>query len=82
MEATTIEPTIKEEIEQILGSPLSQTEDLLGAGILDSLNAVQLIEALEEKFDISVPVEEFTQENLDSVSALAALVEKYQENGQ
>ena len=48
----------------------------LDAGILDSTGALELVYHLEQTYGIQVLDEEFVPENLDSISRLAAFVER------
>ena len=54
-------------------------EDLIGEGILDSLDIVTLITEINLTFDVSIPAEEVVPENFNSVSALWALIERLDE---
>ena len=48
----------------------------LEEGIIDSTGILELVNYLEEEFEISVDDEELIPENLDSISNVAAYVEK------
>jgi len=54
---------------------LAPEENLLAQGIIDSIAIVQLVEFLEEKFDINVSEDEVVPENFESIAALAAFVQ-------
>jgi methoxymalonate biosynthesis acyl carrier protein len=56
------------------GSEVSPDEPLIENGVLTSLQTVELVTFLEEKFDIFVEDEEFDEENFGSVEAIAGLV--------
>ena len=49
---------------------------LIDDGILSSLDIIQLIGALNDEFDISIPATEIVPANFNSVDALAAMVER------
>jgi len=49
---------------------------LIDDGILSSLDIIQLIGALNDEFDISIPATEIIPANFNSVDALCAMVEK------
>ena len=68
-------------IESITNSSLEPQDGLLDNGVLDSLMTMQVIEAIEKEFGITLETEDFTHENFNSVAAIAAMVEKYQQNG-
>ena len=57
----------------------SVEEDLIGEGILDSLDIVTLITEINLTFDVSIPAEEVVPENFNSVSAIWALIERLDE---
>ena len=54
-------------------------EDLIGEGILDSLDIVTLITEINNAFDISVPSEELIPENFNSARAIMALITRLDE---
>lgn len=71
-----------EKIKQIMVDTLSCDEEkiTLDASIaddlsIDSLDAVELVMALEEAFDIKIPDEELT--NMETVKDIVDCVEKY-----
>ena len=49
---------------------------LIDDGILSSLDIIQLIGALNDEFDISIPATEIIPANFNSVDAMAAMVER------
>ncbi|MBQ2249085.1 MAG: acyl carrier protein [Clostridia bacterium] len=54
-------------------------EDLIGDGILDSLDIVTLITEINCTFDVSIPAEEIIPENFASADAILALIERLDE---
>ncbi|MFL6032745.1 MAG: phosphopantetheine-binding protein [Rubrobacteraceae bacterium] len=56
------------------GHDVSPDEQLIENGVLTSLQTVELVTFLEERFDIIVEDEEFDEENFGSVEAIAGLV--------
>ena len=56
------------------GREVSPGEPLIENGVLTSLQTVELVTFLEERFDIIVEDEEFDEENFGSVEAIASLV--------
>ncbi len=62
-------------------SKLADDVSLLGQGLIDSTGVLELVSFLERDFGIVLPDEEMTPENLDSVNALCALVERKQAAG-
>ena len=55
---------------------LSNDDDLLDMGILDSMAIMQLVAHLEQQYDINVPTEEIDPANFESIDALAAFIDK------
>jgi acyl carrier protein len=55
-------------------SDLSDSGSLVESGILDSTGVIELIAFLEHTFEIAVPEEGMTAENLDSVDRICSLV--------
>ena len=55
---------------------LDNAESFMDKGIVDSTGMMEVINFLEEEFDISVDDEEMVPENLDSVNAIVAYVER------
>ena len=53
--------------------------DLVGDGILDSLDIVTLITEINSEFDVSIPAEEILPENFCSAEAIYALIERLDE---
>ncbi len=56
------------------GREVSPDEPLIENGVLTSLQTVELVTFLEERFDIMVEDGEFDEENFGSVDAIASLV--------
>jgi len=55
---------------------LGNDDSFLEKGVIDSTGVLELVEWLEDTFDISVDDEELIPENLDSVNQLAAFITK------
>ena len=51
---------------------LSDEEDLLGSGLLDSLSVMSLVHFMEQELGIDVPAEDVTIENFVSLAAIEA----------
>lgn len=49
---------------------------LIDDGILSSLDIIQLIGALNDEFDISIPATEIVPDNFNSVDAMEAMVKR------
>ncbi len=57
------------------GRDVANDEPLIENGVLTSLQTVELVMFLEERFGVVIEDEEFDEENFGSVDAIAALVE-------
>jgi len=66
---------IKQEIMRNPKANLREDEDLLGAGILDSLAILQLVAYIEDEFGFKIPDEDVVFENFQSIDALAGYLE-------
>ncbi|HBB32136.1 MAG TPA: acyl carrier protein [Cyanobacteria bacterium UBA8803] len=78
-----IEQLIKEQISKEImydsDFVLESNESLFARGIINSMAVIRLIRFMEEKFDISIEVEEETRQNFESVNSLKNFVlKKYQ----
>ena len=51
-------------------------DTLIDDGLLSSLDIIQLIVALNDEFDISIPATEIIPDNFNSVDAMVAMVER------
>lgn len=54
------------------------TDNLVGDGVIDSFDIVQIISDLESTFNISISALDLLPENFESFNAIIALVNKYQ----
>lgn len=53
-------------------------EDLVDGGHLDSFDILQIISALNEEYDLSIPAAEIMPQNFNSAKALYAMVQRLQ----
>ena len=58
------------------GFPYSDDASLLEEGIIDSLGIMELVEFVQKTFGIAISPQEVLPENFDSVSRLAAFVQR------
>ena len=65
---------LQEEFEQIDFT----SDELVDGSVLDSLTITEIIALLTMEFDIAIPYEEITEENFNSVAAMAKMVERLQ----
>lgn len=78
--ANDLKPAIRDFIEASFlfregRQRLSDSESLLGAGLIDSTGILELVSFLEGEFGIAILDEEIVPENLDSVQQIAKYVE-------
>ena len=52
----------------------STEDDLIGNGVLDSLDIVTLITEINAEFDVSIPAEEILPENFNCAESIYALI--------
>lgn len=64
---------IKEDVD------FSTCTTLIDDGILDSFDILQIISALNEEYDISIPASEIMPQNFNSAEALYKMVQRLQE---
>ena len=55
---------------------LRDDEDLLSAGIIDSLGILQLVGFVKKRFGVQVPDEDVVYENFHSIKALSDYLER------
>lgn len=74
------EETIRTHIAQniLFSKTYAHTDDasFLEEGIIDSMNVMELIMFVEEKFGVEVADEEIVPDNFDSVARIAAFVRR------
>ena len=58
---------------------LATCTTLIDDGILSSLDIIQLIGALNDEFDLSIPATEIVTDNFNSVDAMARMVARLTE---
>lgn len=75
---------MKDTILEILADIIDEDDldtctTLIDDGVLSSLDIIQLIGALNDEFDISVPATEIIPDNFNSVAAMEAMVARLME---
>lgn len=69
---------IREILNKILqGQEYESCQDFIEAGLLDSMDVMDLVEELEQAFDIEISGRDIVPENFKNISSVAALVQKY-----
>jgi acyl carrier protein len=79
--STDIRTQLREYIEQNFlylrpGVELTDEDDLLEAGVIDSLGFVELVEEVQSRFSVTVQDVDITEENFGSIAAIARYVEE------
>ena len=77
---TTLSEYIKHEIIRNSNANLDENEDLVEAGILDSLRILQLVAYIEKTFGIEVPDEAVVFDNFHSLKAIVDYLDSTNEN--
>ena len=77
---------MKEQIIEILEdiqpeADYETCQTLIDDHILTSLDVLSLVAELEDEFDVTIPTVEIITSNFNSVDAIAAIVERLQEEG-
>ena len=77
-----------EKIQEIIAEELGKdteeiklTTDIQEDLEADSLDLFQIINEIEDEFDVTIPTVEVIPSNFNSVDAIAAMVERLQEEG-
>lgn len=65
---------IRQEILHGRAVPLDDDEDLLSAGVIDSLGILRMVAFIEEQLGVSVPDEDVVFENFQSIGAMARYI--------
>ena len=63
-------------LADIVDDDVESCTTLIDDGVLSSLDIIQLIGALNDEFDISIPATEIIPANFNSVDAMVAMVER------
>ena len=66
---------LEEFLEGEAPDDLTETTPLLSSGILDSVATLKLITFIEEKFGIAIAPAEADEDNLNTIAAIARLVQ-------
>ncbi len=71
-----VEVIIKKFLEQTIGwdEPVAHDMSLIDGGLVDSLSIVQIVQALQNRFDIEIAVSDMVVDNFDSVNAIGEFV--------
>ena len=59
---------------------LKENDSLSETGVIDSITLLQLIDFLESKYTIEIPVEMITPENFDTLAGISQSVMKLKKN--
>ena len=57
-----------------IDTPVTQEEELLSSGLIDSITIMKLIAHIEEAYDIKVPAQDMVIENFNTVSSITEYI--------
>ena len=81
MESSKIKQKIKEFLEKYIKNiDLSEDKDIFQSRLVNSLFAMQLVLFIEKEFNIKVENEDLDLTNFNSIIAIAAFIERKQNN--
>ncbi|MEL6864725.1 MAG: acyl carrier protein [Bacteroidota bacterium] len=55
---------------------IAPEDDLLGSGLVESMDMMRLIQFIEEEFELKVPMQDMTIENFMTVEAMVKYIEQ------
>ena len=64
--------------EKLLVEVSSSEDDLVASGVLDSLTLVQLLVDLEQRFGVTIPLEELEIDDFRSITSITHLIHRRQ----
>jgi len=81
MNKNDISETVKKFILEELApdcnaNELKENQSLLDSGIIDSMAVMKLLDFIEKKFQLKVPVDELVPENFETLTAITDLISK------
>ena len=76
---TALTNFIRQELLHGRAVKLDSDEDLLNAGIIDSLGILRMVAFMEERFGVRVPDEDVVFENFQSVRAMTRYVAEHRQ---
>lgn len=76
MSDESVEETILEYVRKIVHPGVRADTRLVEEGLLDSFDAVEVIDFIEERFEIRIAPADMAQEDFGSVAAMARFVER------
>lgn len=53
---------------------LSETDSLLGSGVIDSMGVLELVEFVQSEFNVTVEDEDITEENFGTLEAITQYI--------
>lgn len=71
---------LKNILQEILEEEYINCEDFIETGLLDSLQVMELVDALEDEFGIEISGRDIVPENFQNFENIIALLTKYEVN--
>lgn len=57
----------------------TECKTLIDDGVLDSFDIIQIVNAIDEEFDVEIPATEIIPENFNSADAMLKMIERLRE---
>lgn len=68
---------LKEILDEILDAGYEDCDDYIEAGVMDSLQVMDLVEALESEYDVEISGRDILPENFSSMDKIQHMLAKY-----
>lgn len=68
---------LKEILDEILDAGYEECDDYIEAGVMDSLQVMDLVEALESEYDVEISGRDILPENFSSMDKIQHMLAKY-----
>jgi methoxymalonate biosynthesis acyl carrier protein len=73
---TTVTEEIQGFLTSVIGEEVGPDEDYFAVGLADSLFALELVTFVEQKFDLTVDVDDLSLDNFRTASRIAAFIRR------
>lgn len=68
---------LMEILQEVLDAGFEGCDDFVEAGVMDSLQVMDLVEMLESEYDIEISGRDIVPENFSNVEKIVGMLEKY-----
>lgn len=69
---------LKQILDEILEAEYEECENFMESGLLDSLQVMELVDALENEFDIEISGRDIVPENFENLERIVSFLKKYE----